>query len=82
MIDLEQKIMTKKRFTTAVESLVAKNNMSYIDAMTYVIEERGMDYSNIKRLLSDALKAKLEAEASGLNLIEAEKGNKLPIQNE
>ena len=52
---------------------------SYIDAMTYVIEERGMDYSNIKRLLSDALKAKLEAEASGLNLIEAEKGNKLPI---
>ena len=71
--------MTKKRFTTAVESLVAKNNMSYIDAMTYVIEERGMDYSNIKRLLSDALKAKLEAEASGLNLIEAEKGNKLPI---
>lgn len=82
MIDLEQKIMTKKRFTTAVEMLVAKNNMSYIDAMTYVIEERGMDYSNIKRLLSDALKAKLEAEASGLNLIEAEKGNKLPIQNE
>lgn len=82
MIDLEQKIMTKKRFTTAVETLVAKNNMSYIDAMTYVIEERGMDYSNIKRLLSDALKAKLEAEASGLNLIEAEKGNKLPIQNE
>ncbi|MDC0061258.1 late promoter transcription accessory protein [bacterium] len=79
MIDLEQKIMTKKRFTTAVETLVAKNNMSYIDAMTYVIEERGMDYSNIKRLLSDALKAKLEAEASGLNLIEAEKGNKLPI---
>ena len=79
MIDLEQKIMTKKRFTTAVESLVAKNNMSYIDAMTYVIEERGMDYSNIKRLLSDALKAKLEAEAAGLNLIEAEKGNKLPI---
>lgn len=71
--------MTKKRFTTAVETLVAKNNMSYIDAMTYVIEERGMDYSNIKRLLSDALKAKLEAEASGLNLIEAEKGNKLPI---
>tara|TARA_Y100000385_G_scaffold289353_1_gene358550 strand:- start:1635 stop:1874 length:240 start_codon:yes stop_codon:yes gene_type:complete len=79
MIDLEQKIMTKKRFTTAVETLVAKNNMSYIDAMTYVIEERGMDYSNVKRLLSDALKAKLEAEASGLNLIEAEKGNKLPI---
>ena len=79
MIDLEQKIMTKKRFTTAVEMLVAKNNMSYIDAMTYVIEERGMDYTNIKRLLSDALKAKLEAEASGLNLIEAEKGSKLPI---
>ena len=45
---LKEKIMTKKRFSTAVEELVAKQNMSYIDAMSYIITQRGMDYGNIK----------------------------------
>lgn len=79
IIDLEQKIMTKKRFSTAVEQLVVKGNMSYIDAATYIIEERGMDYSNLKKLLTDSLKDKMEAEAIRLNLIRGKKGNKLPI---
>ena len=76
IIDLEQKIMTKKRFSTAVEQLVVKGNMSYIDAATYIIEERGMDYSNLKKLLTDSLKDKMEAEAIRLNLIRGKKGNK------
>ena len=76
---LKEKIMTKKRFSTAVEELVAKQNMSYIDAMTYIITQRGMDYGNIKKLLSDSLKEKLEAEATGLNLIRGTKVNKLPV---
>ena len=58
-IDIDQKIMTRKRFSTAVEQLVAKGNMSYIDAATYVIEKRGMDYSNLKKLLTDSLKHKM-----------------------
>ncbi len=78
-VDIEQKIMTRKRFSTAVEQLVAKGNMSYIDAAAYIIEKRGMDYSNMKKLLTDSLKDKIEAEAAGLNLIRVKKGNKLPI---
>ncbi|HAW03254.1 MAG TPA: hypothetical protein DCW83_01130 [Saprospirales bacterium] len=78
-IDLEQKIMTRKRFSTAVEQLVAKGNMSYIDAAAYIIEKRGMDYTNLKKLLTDPLKDKMEAEAIRLNLIRGKKGNKLPI---
>ena len=38
-----------------------------------------MDYSNVKKLLSDSLMAKLEAEASGLRLIDKEQGNTLPL---
>ena len=76
---LEEKIMTKKRFRTGVEELVAKQNMSYMDAMNYIIEKRGMDYSNIKKLLSDSLKEKVTAEAQGLNLIKEKKGNTLPV---
>ena len=71
---LEEKIMTKKRFSAGVEELVSKNNMSYIDAMNFIIEKRGMDYSNIKKLLSDSLKEKVTAEAQGLNLIKEKKG--------
>ena len=53
--------------------------MSYIEAITYVIQERGMDFRNIKKLLSDSIKEKLEAEATGLNLINVKKKNSLPL---
>ena len=79
-VELEDyKIMTKKRFSGSVETLVATKGFSYIDAITHIVEERGMDYSNIKRLLSDSIKQKLEAEASNLKLIQTPAGNKLPI---
>ena len=71
--------MTKKRFSAAVEYLVANNNMSYIDATSYVIEERAMDYKNMKKLLTDSLKQKIEEEAASLNLIKIKRGNKLPL---
>ena len=77
--ELEHKIMTKKRFTKAVEVLVADKNMSYLDAMTYIIEQRGMDYMNVKKLISPALKEKLTNEATGLNLVKGKKKNSLPI---
>ena len=76
---LNEKIMTKKRFNTAVELIVAEKNLSYLDAINYVISQRGMDYSNIKKLLSDSLKEKLEEEAMSLNLLRKKKGNKLPL---
>lgn len=80
MSELEDyKIMTKKRFSSSVETLVATKKLSYIDAITYIVEERGMDYSNVKRLLSDSIKQKLEVEASELKLITTTTGNKLPL---
>ena len=77
--ELKHKIMTKKRFTKAVEVLVSQKNMSYLDAMTYIIEERGMDYMNVKKLLSPSIKEKLTAEASRLNLVKTKKKNTLPL---
>lgn len=72
--------MTKKRFSLAVEKIVAtRPGVSYIDAAVAIIEDRGMDYSNLKRLLTPSLKSKIEEEASSLNLIKGKKTNKLPI---
>tara|TARA_B100001105_G_scaffold205933_1_gene169967 strand:- start:200 stop:442 length:243 start_codon:yes stop_codon:yes gene_type:complete len=77
--ELEHKIMTKKRFAKAVEALVSQKGFSYIDAMTFIVEERGMDYMNIKKLMSPSIKEKLTAEASKFNLLKVKKKNKLPI---
>jgi len=71
--------MTRKRFSAAVENLVAQGNVTYIDAAAYVVEERGLDYRNLKKLLTDSLKQKIEAEAASLNLLREKKGNKLPV---
>ena len=80
MSELEEyKIMTKKRFSSSVETLVLTKNFSYIDAITYIVEERGMEYNSVKRLLSDSIKQKLEVEASNLKLITTTTGNKLPL---
>ena len=79
MKELETKIMTKKRFSKAVEDIVLKHNMTYLDAITYVVEQRGMDYTNVKKLLSDSLLAKLTAEAAAKRLIDVESGNTLPL---
>jgi len=81
MVEIEGKIMTKKRFSLAVEQMVGQSNnsISYIDAAVAIIEDRGLNYSNLKRLLTPSLKAKIEEEATGLNLIRNNKNNKLPI---
>lgn len=76
---LDHKIMTKKRFSMAVEELVRKNGMSHIDAAIHIIEERGMEYTNLKKLLTDSLKEKIEVEALNYNLIRGKIGNKLPL---
>ncbi len=77
--ELEYNIMTRKRFSSSVETLVASKGFTYIDAITHIVEERGMDYGKVKRLLSDSIKLKLEAEASNLRLIQTPVGNKLPL---
>lgn len=77
---IEQKIMTRKRFSTAVENMVTDSKgLTYIEAAAYIIEERGMDFKNLNRLLSDSLKQKIEAEAIDLNLLRTKQTNKLPI---
>ena len=77
---IEEKIVTKKRFSMAVETLVSKNKGSnYIDACVSVLEEKGLDCSAMKRLLTDSLKQKIEEEALSLNLIRGKKGGKLPL---
>ena len=76
---IEHKIITKKRFSTAVEKLVVETGLTYLDAMLLVVEDNGIEMANISNLITDSLRDKLEVEAVTLNLISGEKGNTLPI---
>ena len=76
---LEEKIMTRKRFSKAVEELVAEKKLDYLDAMAYVVKKRGLDIRNVPKLLTPSLKEKLTAQVSKANLIRDKKTNKLPI---
>ena len=77
---MEEKRMTKKRFSTAVEELVSKRkDMDYLDAMVYIVKQRGLDMRNVPKLLTDSLKEKLEAQVTSKNLIKQKKKNSLPV---
>ena len=58
-VPIKEKIMTKKRFSTAVELMVSKHSMTYIDAATYIVEDWKLDFRNLKRLLTPSLKQKI-----------------------
>jgi len=64
------KMVTKKEFTNQVEALLVKTkNADVISCILKVCEDNKVDPESAKRLLSQPLKEKLEAEATQLNLI-------------
>jgi len=79
MMDLENKIITKKRFSDAVEQLVVRHKLPFMEAVIEVCDSTGIDPADVKRLLSDSITNKIEAEAMNLNMIP--KTNELPFDD-
>ena len=75
----ELTVMTPKKFAVIIEGIVAKGGITYMDAILDYCEKNQMEPDAIAPLISKPLKEKIEAEASGLNLIRVKKGNKLPV---
>ena len=61
-------MLSKKEFTEQVEQLVSKG-ANVMDAIIKVCENNKIEPESTKRLLSDPLKERLEAEAKKLNMI-------------
>lgn len=62
-------LLTKTSFTQLVEDLVHKEKMTYIEAIIHICEERGIDPSDVGKLVTPAIKAKLEVEGMASNLL-------------
>ena len=61
-------MLSKKEITEQVEQLVSKG-ANVMDAIIKVCENNKIEPESTKRLLSDPLKERLEAEAKKLNMI-------------
>ncbi len=62
-------ILTKKKLHEMVEILVRTEDLSYIEALIHVCEEKNLDPIDIVKLISPTLKSKIELEAMSRNRI-------------
>lgn len=70
-MSMRSSMISKQEFTDAVEKLVTRGKGSDVmSAILRVCEDNGLEPESAKRLLSQPLKEKLQAEAQQLNLID------------
>ena len=75
--ELEETILTKKRFTLMIEDLVRDKQMPYMDAVLQICSDRDIDPIDVGSLISPAIKDKIHAEAIGNHMMKG--GNQLPL---
>ena len=72
--------MNSKEFSLIIEGVVKdKRPITYMDAIIWYCEENQIEVESVGRLISKALKEKIQVEASKANLIKVELTGKLPV---
>tara|TARA_B100001175_G_C18983066_1_gene390731 strand:+ start:50 stop:268 length:219 start_codon:yes stop_codon:yes gene_type:complete len=72
--------MNSKEFSLIIEGVVKdKRPITYMDAIIWYCEQNQIEVETVGRLISKALKEKIQVEASKANLIKIEQTGKLPV---
>ena len=72
--------MNSKEFSLIIEGVVKdKRPITYMDAIIWYCEQNQIEVELVGRLISKALKEKIQVEASKQNLIKVEATGKLPV---
>jgi len=72
--------MNSKEFSLIIEGVVKdKRPITYMDAILWYCEENQIEVESVGRLISKALKEKIQVEASKANLIKIPETGKLPV---
>lgn len=66
-------------FSLSIETIVAKKNIPYMDAIIMYCEETGLEVELAAKLVSGALKSKIQLEAEELNFLPKSNTTKLPF---
>ena len=76
---IESKFLTPSKFALEIETIVATENMNYIDAICYYCEINTLDVESVTKLISKPLKERLKHDAINLNFMKKTSRAKLPI---
>ena len=68
--ELQNLVMTKKRFQGMIELTVKDLSLNYLDTIIYLCEKHGIDVEDVKKYISPVIKDKLEADAKRLRYIQ------------
>ena len=72
--------MNSKEFSLIIEGVVKdKRPITYMDTIIWYCEQNQIEVESVGRLISKALKEKIQVEASKANLIKVEQTGKLPV---
>jgi len=68
---LDNLMLTKQKFSKLVESAIIENkNMSYLYAVIILCEKNEIEIEDSKKFISNAIKSKIESEATKLNMMQ------------
>jgi len=68
--ELQNLVMTKKRFQGMIEITVRDLSLNYLDSIVYLCEKHGIDIEDVKKYISPVIKDKLEADAKRLRYLQ------------
>ena len=72
--------MNSKEFSLIIEGVVKdKGPITYMDAILWYCEENKIEVETVGRLISKALKEKIQVECTTANLLKLPEAGKLPI---
>jgi hypothetical protein len=66
---VEEKFLTKAKFSKLVEMTVIEKRLTYMDAILWLCEQHNIEPEDVKKFISPIIKDKLEAEARRLNFL-------------
>ena len=76
---LEKKFLTPSKFAMEIETIVANEEMNYIDAICYYCEINNLEIESVTKLVSKPLKEKLKYDAQELNFMKKTSRARLTI---
>ena len=72
--------MNSKEFSLIIEGVVKdKRPITYMDAILWYCEENKIEVETVGRLISKALKERIQVECTTANLLKLQEAGKLPI---
>ena len=66
---IEEKFLTKSKFTKLVEQTVSELKIPYMEAVLHLCERNDMEPEDMKKFISPIIRDKIEAEAMRLNFL-------------